>query len=152
MTNTNEATTHDEQPITRRVMTESEIRSIGGGHLPHPAMFHRFEFTVYHRLTTICRDYTGGQWEFYKLSNGAWFMAPVDEPTFTLQDCYGHDFEMTGEGAGLAAMAYLLNHLSWVYHENGKHQERDSAVEHYYALLAYAYQGQDAAAIRAVLD
>lgn len=146
------ANEHPDQPIIRRVMTEREISSIGGGHLPHPAMFHQFEFAVYDRLKSICREYAGGRWEFYQLSNGAWFMAPVDEPTFTLQDCYGRDHPMSAEGAGLAAMAYLLNHLSWVLHEKGRKEQCDSAVDHYYALLAYANQGKDAAAIRAVLD
>lgn len=138
--------------ITCRLMTNEESDALYDPRSPIRMPFLGFEACVYHSFGKLCPDYSGGCWGFYVLSTGAWFMAPTDEPRYTLLDAMNGRHEMSAESAGLANMIYLLNHRVWKLHECGDRPRYQAALEHYEALMAYAWQREDAAAIRWVLD
>lgn len=94
--------------------------------------------------------YSGGYWEFFELSNGAFFMAPSGEDLLrvVVTDNYT-DVEVSPEAAGIIVTLYTLNYLM---HARVRAADRDRFIELYYKLLDYARDHKDGAAIRMAID
>lgn len=113
---------------------------------------HCFENAVFSVMRELCDSYDGGDWSSLKLSNGAWYMALLDCESIFLKDGDGELHQMSGDGAGLAVTAYLVNHLSWMYQQEGQTDESIAAANHFSKLRDFYLQHRDAAAIWKVLD
>ena len=96
----------------------------------------------------LSRDYTGGQWRFFGLSNGGFYMAPRSEARFRVIAENGFEGEMTGDAFGLTACLYALSHLSF----GGTGSFTKSCAEHFHLLREYALDHVYAAAIFAAAD
>lgn len=112
-----------------------------------PSMFGNKSFMegeamVYDHMSRFCADYTGGYWQYARLSNGGCVMLPeMDEKhvRFCITDNF-HESVMTPEAAGIACCLYVLSHLSFALYEKKPdecelvserfHQLRDFALEH----------------------
>lgn len=149
---TSAAMSPEPSPITRRLMTDQEALSLHTPYYPFYGNDGIFEVAVFHLMGKLCSSYTGGQWNYYVLSNGAWYMAPEEPGPWTLVDIDGRAFEMSGDGAGLAVTLYVVNHLSWMFHAAGQKESCEAAADHYHALRMYTYPHADAVAIWRVLD
>jgi hypothetical protein len=102
----------------------------------------RAEMLVYHWMGALCRDYSGGYWDFYALSNGGFYMAPAREGRLRVRvDGNGFDAEMSANGAGLVAVLFALCQLANETEEDRfiqlYHQVRDYVAFHPEARLVY---------------
>lgn len=86
-------------------------------------------------LDRLCIDYNGGLWDFYTLSNGGFYMAPINEKPFTIDvPTNGFSGEMSADAAGIVASLFALCDLANRVGEdkmiNQYHWLRDFAIEH----------------------
>ena len=104
------------------------------------------EHTIYDILSTLSADYDGGFWEYYRLSNGGFYMAPQDAKSFRIF-CDGNGFaaDICANTTGIIVTAMAYDHLT--------RRPRGSCFARAYQLLAeFVFQQSDAGTIRAALD
>ncbi len=138
--------------ITRRKMTDRESLDLQTLYYPYAVPGLPFEACIFNLMKQLCAEYTGGSWEYYVLSNGAWYLAPTEPGPYRLKDVGGRAHAMSGDGAGLTVTLYLVNHLSWHFHSEGQLAKSTAAADHYHALRMYTYPHVDAGSIWKVLD
>jgi hypothetical protein len=115
-----------------------------------PALFgHRHmiqgEALVFNWMQKLSRDYDGGLWKFYKLSNGGFYMSPDAEKRFHISSPNGFEKEMSADAAGIIATLYALCHMANM-------TELDIHIEAYHNLRYFAIQHQDSADILRIID
>src|SRR5690606_26435070 len=84
-------------------------------------------------MDRFCRDYSGGIWNFFTLSNGGAFMAPEnenDEKWTLFNSMNGNGAEMSAEAAGIAVCLIAYSH-------HACRTECNAMTEHYYRLRDY---------------
>lgn len=105
-----------------------------------------FEFGVYDLMRDFCRDYAGGFWEFYSLSNGGFYIAPDEDRRYHIfVPSNGFDGELSSDAAGVVMSLYSLNKMTWrapTEYLNAK----------YYELYDFAAQHPEAATIFGAID
>ena len=110
----------------------------------------RGEALVYAWLRRLSKDYDGGLWLFYIVSNGARYMAPASKQRHRLLvPGNGFDDEVSADAAGIIATLFALGQLAA---ENYEKDEGDALIEHYHALREFAGQHAEAAPILAAID
>jgi hypothetical protein len=104
------------------------------------------ESAIYDFMAEHARAYRGGFWNFFELSNGGFYMAPVGQGTFDVH-IEGNGFEgaMSADAAGIAACLFAFSHLSFRI-------QSDSLVNHFYQLRAFALEHAEVSAILAAID
>jgi hypothetical protein len=102
---------------------------------PHFSM--QLEPHVFDTASLLSPDYHGGYWEFYDLSNGAFYMAPECETPFHVLCPNGFEGVLSGDGLGLVVCLYAYSHLSFIAAKPAAttyarmyHLLRDYVVEH----------------------
>ena len=68
---------------------------------------------VYAWLDRLSADYNGGQWDFFELSNGGFYMAPVMPGPLRI-DVHGNYYSGTvsADAAGVIATLFALGQLA----------------------------------------
>ncbi len=90
--------------------------------------------------------YRGGFWEFYELSNGGFYMAPVlGAPIRLMCDGNGFDGELSPDAAGIVATLFGIGRVL-------SHFEHDPLIEHYHRLREFAMDHDEAGSILACID
>lgn len=104
------------------------------------------EHAIYDSLRALSPEYGGGFWEYYRLSNGGFYMAPEHAASFRIL-CEGNGFTGTvsAQAAGIIACAMAYSHLSF-----RAHGERFAHA--YEKLSEFICLHPEARAIRAALD
>ncbi len=139
-------------PVTTRLMSDAEALRLHTPYYPYIATGLPFENVLFSKMSEICPEYTGGLWSYHELSNGGWYMVPDDHDTYELTNGEGKRYPMSKDGAGLTVTQFLVNHLSWYYHQKGDDEARRAAIANFEALREYGRQHPDAEAIYWVLD
>ena len=104
-----------------------------------------FERHVFAWMGTLCKEYRGGFWEFYDLSNGGFYIAPVDEERMRLIWPGNYfDGEMSSDAAGIVATLFALNSFA--------EQISPAFGEKYMQLYDYIDSHPEAQAIYAAID
>lgn len=111
----------------------------------------RFPITVepmiFQFATQLAPAYTGGYWNFYRLSNGGFYMTPnLDEP-FAVTADNGYEVKMSADALGITACLYAYSNLSF-----GEDRFGQKCGRHYHWLYEFAMQHPEAVAIRAAID
>jgi hypothetical protein len=115
-----------------------------------PRHFGRHLVTVEHAVYTFMRElsqeYTGGYWSYFELSNGGFYMAPIQETLLNVAvDTNGYAGQMSADAAGITACLFALSHLSFqIQHE--------SIASHFHHLRDFALDHAEASAILAAID
>jgi len=106
----------------------------------------RGEALVYGWLRQLCAEYSGGFWQFYRLSNGGFYLAPerTDRLRLTVAGNY-FDGVMSADAAGIVATLFALGQLA------GETRE-ERFIDAYHQLRAYACGHDEAASIFAAID
>jgi hypothetical protein len=133
-----------ESPIVATVVTSDTERM---GCLPAIAGIRcvMLENAIYDAMQTICGSYHGAYWDFYKLSNGGFYMAPRLEQTFKLSCPNYFEAEVSANTAGVIATAMAYSELSFL--------KGGACFAHAYSLLNdFIFQHKEAGFIRAALD
>ena len=132
------------QPITANLLPE-ESRM---GFLP--AFFGQAmmigEGLVYCWMRNLSEDYQGGYWDYFKLSNGGFYMAPRTSKKFRVLVAGNYfEGELSADAAGIVATLYALCELA-------NRTASDRIVDLYRLLRDYASEHPDAGQIFAAID
>ena len=107
----------------------------------------RLEPVVFAFAERLSRDYTGGLWEFYALSNGGFYMAPA-AGAFHVTCENSFEGELSAEALGIVACLYAYSHLS--FGDQGSLPEACAAQ--YQLLREHALDHAEARSILAAID
>lgn len=135
-------------PVTASLVAESDRLSflpevIG----PH---FMRFEALVYRWLSNLSQDYNGGFWNYYRLSNGGFYMAPDKDAALRLVvDGNAFDGELSSDAAGIVATLFALGQIA---EEIQGTAEADAVIDHYYCLREFASEHAESGLIFHAID
>lgn len=139
-----------EAPVIARRMEEAQRLSA----LPTAFGRHwlRFEQSVYAAMNELTKEYTGGYWDFYELSNGGFYMAPQQAAGFTFSVVgNGYEGHMSADAAGITACLFVLSHLSFAL--EGVDEPACRKVADYFHLLRdFAAEHAEAAEIFSAID
>ena len=109
-----------------------------------PMRIEPFVYTITERLT---KDYQGGYWEFYTLSNGGFHMAPATDRLYHVACDNMYEGDLSADALGITACLYAYSHLSFT----GGAFARDCA-RHYHLLREYMFEHPEARAILGATD
>ena len=116
-----------------------------------PAMFPRCfvlgESMVFRWMENLSLDYKGGFWEFYRLSNGGFYMAPRTEAkAFWLEvDGNGFSDSVSADAAGIIACLFALCYMA-------HRTEDDAVIDNYHYLREYISHHPEAVKIWRAID
>ncbi len=105
----------------------------------------RVEQAIYQWMETLCPDYNGGYWEFYDVSNGAFFMVPHRTQPWRVTCPNQFEGELSSEAAGITACLYALSDLCFSV-------ESSALTDHFHALRDFASEHAEAALIFQAID
>lgn len=75
--------------------------------------FLTIENAVYEFADRLSKDYRGGYWDFYTLSNGGFYMAPAGDSAFHLSCDNQFEGDLNANAFGLTCCFYAYSHLSF---------------------------------------
>ncbi len=104
------------------------------------------EYAIYAFMRKLAREYTGGFWTSFELSNGGFYIAPECETAFHIYvETNGFEGTMSADAAGITACLFALSHLSFQV-------QNESIANHYHELRDFALEHPEASAILAAID
>ena len=104
------------------------------------------ENLIYTNMVRVCPHYQRGEWAFYLLSNGGFYMAPLAAPSwFVVYAAKEYQGSMFVAPAGMLITAMALNQLSFW-------RDGELMAEMYYRLRDYINQQPDAELLCNLLD
>lgn len=118
-----------------------------------PALFGakcvQIEGAIFAWADKLIVGYGGAYWEFFKLSNGGFFMVPqIAEPVRVRVAGNGYEGEMSNSAAGIVCCLFAYSHES--FSASGAY--REALIDQFYKLRAYAAEHDEAGAILAAID
>ena len=102
---------------------------------------------VYATADHLSSDYEGGYWEFYKLSNDGFYMAPSTEDRFHVIAENGFEGDLSADAFGITVSLYAFSCLSF-----STMLIADACAQQYRRLREYALEHTEAGAILAAID
>lgn len=98
--------------ITRQELNSSQRMDVTaklfGVHFP--LLLEPYVYAVTEKLAD---EYSGGYWNLYTLSNGAFFMAPDTEKYFKVVSPNGYEGILSADALGITACLYAFSQLSF---------------------------------------
>jgi hypothetical protein len=101
----------------------------------------RFERLVYLFADQLCSEYTGGFWEFYLLSNGAFYMTPPDDMEVSAAN--GFTGRMSADAVGIVVSLYAASALA---------EQSDRGIDAFHRLREFALDHPESSAIFRAID
>ena len=121
--------------VTRELVPEdhrmSTVEKLFGIHFPL-----KLEPTIYGITERMSKDYSGGYWQFFTLSNGGFYMSPSRDDVFHVSCDNMFEGDLSGDALGIVACLYAYSHLSFSDGRFGRvsachyHRLRDYMFEH----------------------
>ncbi len=109
----------------------------------------RVEPYVFGIARTLSEQYDGGYWEFYGLSNGAFYMAPAGDERFNVRCENGFEGELSADAFGITCCLYCYSHLSF----SAPRSMAEMCAEQYHLLREWMLAGHgETPAILAAID
>ena len=103
------------EKISKVKVEEEQMAEVITGYLGFKA--HLIEINTYAILDMLSLDYHGESWNFYKLSNNGFYMAPTSKKLYHIRwDRNKYDgtmTAMTADAAGITACLFALSRLSF---------------------------------------
>ncbi len=97
---------------------------------------------------SLSEAYTGGYWNFYSLSNGAFYMAPSQDEPFKVVCENGFEGLMSADAFGITVCLYAYSQLSF----SGNPEFAATCAEQYHLLREYMAEHAEVGAILAATD
>ena len=111
-----------------------------------PGCFAHGEHAVYGFMSSFCKEYNGGDWEFYTLSNGGFFMALLGDQPMRLQiDTNMCDQQMSAQAAGIVVSLFALGLMA-------ERTQSDRVINHYHLLRDFVECHPEASKIYQAID
>jgi hypothetical protein len=137
----------DPNPVTRQLVAEDQrlsiIENLFGAHFP--LMLEPIIYGITERMAEL---YKGGDWNFYTLDNGGFYLAPKGDEVYQV-NCDNHfTGELSADVLGICACLYAYSHCSFSQDEAfGR-----LCAQHYHLLRAYMLDHVEAASILGATD
>ena len=132
--------------VTRELVPEDQRLAITekffGIHYPL-----QLENVIYDITERMSKDYIGGYWDFYTLSNGGFYMAPSGDDVYRVTCDNMFEGDLSADALGIVATLYAYSHLSF---SNGRFA-RVSAC-HYHRLREYMFEHSEVKSILQATD
>ena len=106
------------------------------------------EPAIYSIAGNIASEYNGAYWEFYALSNGGFYMAPVSKQSYQVSCENGYVSQLSADALGITACLYAYSHLSF----NSNQAFAEICANHYHWLRKYMLQHSEASKILGAID
>jgi Antirestriction protein len=103
----------------------------------------RIEPVVYTLAERLSRDYKGGYWDFYTLSNGGFYMAPAGDRRYHVICENQFEGDLSADTFGITVCLYTFSNLSF----SGPDAFADICFDHYHWLREYMMQHAEVEAI-----
>lgn len=103
---------------------------------------------VYALTESMSPEYRGGYWEFYRLSNGGFYMAPATEKYYPVACQNGYEGILSADALGITVCLYAYSHLS--FSDNPALAE--TCAEQYHLLREYMLEQNEAEGILGAID
>jgi len=107
----------------------------------------KLEPAIYKFAEYLSSEYNGGYWDFFRLSNGGFYMAPRLDGAFAVSCENGYEGALSADALGIAACLYAYSHLSF----DGNHFD-DICAQQYHWLREFAMEHAEAAGVLAAID
>lgn len=137
-----------EKPFINKIQKEKVTHSDRLETLPRlfGGQFLEVEFSIYSWMKHLSKDYNGGYWDFFKLSNGGFYMAPNTDQKFDIV-CAGNFFkgELSADAAGIVACLFTFSDLSFRW-------QNDTVIEIYHLLKDFSMEHEEATLIYRAID
>jgi hypothetical protein len=131
--------------VTRELVPEEQrmavVERLFGIHFPL-----QLEPVVYGITAKMAKDYTGGSWDFYTLSNGGFYMAPSGDDIFHVTCDNMFEGDLSTDVLGITACLYAYSHLSFA-----GDFAREYAL-HYHRLREYMFEHPEVKQILGATD
>lgn len=133
--------------ITRELVPEDQRLTVTadlfGVHFPL-----QIEPTTYTWADHLSTEYNGGFWDFYRLSNSGFYLAPDSDLVYTVICDNGFVGQLSGDSIGIVACLYAYSHLSFSRNEDFARV----CDRHYYWLREFMFDHAEVAAILGATD
>lgn len=140
-------TTTSPTAITRQLVPDHQ-RMVCAGNIfgiNFPLHFEPFLYAITER---IAREYKGGYWEFYTLSNGGFYMAPHSDKLFEVSCENGFEGKLSADALGITACLYAYSNLSF-----GKPNGfTETCAQQYHLLREYMFEHPEVGSILGAID
>ena len=131
--------------VTRELVPEDRRMAVAerlfGIHFPL-----QLEPVIYGITEKMSKDYKGGYWNFYTLSNGGFFMAPSGDRIFYVACDNMFEGDLSADALGITACLYAYSHLSFA-----GDFAREYAL-HYHRLREFMFEHPEVKAILGATD
>ncbi len=107
----------------------------------------RLEPCIFNTASMLSKDYRGGSWIFYALSNGAFYMSPKSIETFKVVSENGFEVGMSADALGITSNLYAYSNLSF-----GGDALSEVCAEQYHLLREFMFEHSEARAILRAID
>ena len=134
------------QAITRKIVPEDQrmqhVEKLFGINFPL-----RLEPSIFNITSQLCREYSGGYWGFFELSNGGFYMAPDSDKPFNVscENCF--EGELSANALGITVCLYAYSTLSF----NGD-AFAGLCAEQYHLLREYMFEHPEVGSILMAID
>ncbi|MDN7880083.1 antirestriction protein [Burkholderia aenigmatica] len=134
---------NNQSPITASIVPDDDrldilLRTFGVQHVQ------RAEGLVFSWMRRLCQDYNGGYWDYWKTTNGGFFMAPSAAGAVTLSSNM-EDVELSSQAGGIVASLFAWGQLC-------NTTELDEHIELYHAVREFAREHAEGQRILALID
>lgn len=135
-----------DQSITRQLVPDNQRMEITaklfGIHFPL-----RLEPFVYGITERIAKEYRGGYWNFFRLSNNGFYLAPDSDKPFNVSCENGFTGQLSNDGLGIVVSLYAYSNLSF-----GGDAFAEVCAEQYYLLREYMFEHAEVTSILRAID
>jgi hypothetical protein len=108
----------------------------------------RVEPLIYNLTDYLAEAYNGGYWEFYALSNGGFYMAPLSDTLFNVSCENGFEGELSADALGITVCLYAYSQLSF----SANSGLADTCARQYHDLRDYMLEHSEAGVILRAID
>ena len=134
--------------IITRILIDTPDRTSFTAELFGAAFPLQLEPYIFHITSSQAESYSGGYWDFFKLSNGGFYMAPDADERFQVSCPNYYRGEMSGDALGIVSTLCAYSHLSF----SGDLPFAKACAKQFYLLRGYAGEHLEARAIFGAID
>ena len=107
----------------------------------------KLEPVIYGITERMSKDYSGGYWDMYTLSNGGFYMAPSGDDVFHVKCDNMFEGDLSADALGITACLYAYSNLSF---SDGRFARVCAC--HYHRLREYMFEHSEVRAILGATD
>ncbi|WP_250477639.1 MULTISPECIES: antirestriction protein [unclassified Caballeronia] len=137
----------NQQVVATKVPDDRRLAFLPEAFTPRTMM--RAEGLVYHQACLLSKQYTGGYWEFFTLSNGGFYLRPTGRERFDVAiGGNGYEGSVSADAFGVIVTLFVYGALVWIDDE----ALREKFSNHYHQLRAFAIDHAEREAILSAID